>query len=159
VDEIKAAFDVRWLAMAALGTLGVLFMTHIPPNAVPGILTRINDKIEHIGAYGGMTALYLLALKRQRSKVLSAESLVPSSTQNSKLKTVNSRRWEVRGWLSLAILVALGMAALGAVDEWTQPFTHRTCDFWDWVADVTGITVAFAIVLAGRTIVGNLGGQ
>jgi VanZ family protein len=36
----------------------------------------------------------------------------------------------------------LGLWLLGALDEWTQPYVNRTCDFGDWLADAGGTAVA-----------------
>lgn len=142
-NELMGAFNAAWLAVAAAATLGVLGLTHIPREDIPAALDfgRL-DKLEHIGAYGTVTALYLLALRRRPDGSAAVRS-------DSKRK-----RWEVRGWLSLAILIAVGLAILGAVDELTQPYMHRTCDIMDWVGDATGITLAFAIFLVRRAIVG-----
>jgi hypothetical protein len=154
-SELRGAFNPVWLVTAALATLGVLGLTHIPQESIPVSLDFDRyDKFEHIGAYGAMTALYMLALKRQRGGVLSAESSVSSSTQNSGLKTKDSRRWEVRGWLGLAVLGAMGLATIGAVDELTQPYVHRTCDIRDWMSDAVGIAAVTGVFLVRRIITG-----
>ncbi len=41
-------------------------------------------------------------------------------------------------------------AAYAAFDELTQPIVGRACDFYDWLADVIGATVALIIVWAYR---------
>jgi hypothetical protein len=143
VNEIRTAFDARWLTLAVLGMLGVLFLTHLPPTDIPNMLQFDEyDKLEHIGAYGTVTALFLLALKRRRGS--------PTAVQSDPKR----KRWEVKGWLSLAILIVVGLAILGAVDELTQPYVHRTCDIKDWMGDAAGIGVVFAIFLIRRAIVG-----
>jgi hypothetical protein len=140
-DELKGTFDTRWLIVAAVATLGVLGATHIPQEAMPMVLQRDGlDKFEHIGAYGMMAALFLLSLKKSLYNATDADN------------DGRRRRWEVRGGLGLAVLIAIGLAALGSVDEWTQPFVKRTCSVWDWTADVVGITVVCAI-FAARGIV------
>ena len=42
--------------------------------------------------------------------------------------------------IGLAIL-----AALGALDETTQPLVERTCDLWDFASDLVGITIPCVI--------------
>jgi VanZ family protein len=128
IGELRGAFNAKWLAVAVAATLGVLGLTHIPQDAIPRVLTADRfDKVEHVIAYGIMAALYLFALNRE-----SVDSLKQADEGKR-------RRWEVKGWLGVAVLIILGLAALGGVDESTQPYVNRTCDFWDWVGDVTGI--------------------
>ena len=47
-----------------------------------------------------------------------------------------------RAWL-LAILI---MAAFAATDELTQPYFGRDCDIRDWLADMTGVCAAVAVL-------------
>ena len=49
-----------------------------------------------------------------------------------------------RRFVPLIVLVVA--AAYGAVDELTQPFIGRFCEFGDWVADVTGAAVACGLL-------------
>jgi VanZ family protein len=41
----------------------------------------------------------------------------------------------------------LGLLILGALDEITQPYIGRTCDLYDWLADLSGV-VSGTILLA-----------
>jgi VanZ family protein len=49
---------------------------------------------------------------------------------------------ELRGamskWSRTAGTVFVAVAAYGGLDELTQPLTNRTCDPWDFAADVVG---------------------
>jgi VanZ family protein len=50
------------------------------------------------------------------------------------------------GWvrnISAGILggVVMGLFLLGAMDEITQPYVNRTCDFYDWLMDISGVIV------------------
>ncbi len=140
IAELKGTFNAGWLICAAAATLGVLGLTHIPQKAVPRVLTDRFDKIEHIVAYGVMATLYMLALKSQ---------------PDSRIDERHGRRpgrWEVGGWWGLAVLIVLGLAAIGAVDEWTQPYVGRTCDFWDWTSDAVGIVGVGVIFAVGRCV-------
>jgi len=49
-------------------------------------------------------------------------------------------------------LLLLGILAVGAVDELTQPFAGRTTSLIDWVADMIGITAVllFCVVFKRR---------
>jgi VanZ family protein len=45
-----------------------------------------------------------------------------------------------------ALIVAIALAAFGAVDEITQPLFGRTADVLDWAADCAGIAVGILLV-------------
>ncbi len=51
-------------------------------------------------------------------------------------------RWSRRA----ALIVAIALAAFGAVDEITQPLFGRTADVLDWAADCAGIAVGILLV-------------
>jgi VanZ family protein len=51
-------------------------------------------------------------------------------------------RWSRRA----ALIVAIALAAFGAVDEMTQPLFGRTADMLDWAADCAGIAVGILLV-------------
>ncbi len=58
-------------------------------------------------------------------------------------------------WIWLAVLI-LGMS-YGALDEITQPPFGRTCDFYDWLADLAGTVTAvvgMTVIVAGVRHVG-----
>ncbi|MEM1305058.1 MAG: VanZ family protein [Planctomycetota bacterium] len=96
--------------------------THLPPRAIPAA-GSINDKAVHVGMYCGLGFLAALAWR-----------------------TSFGRFNRLAG---LTLLVTLSL--VGAVDEITQPFFHRSCDFGDWSADVVGAAiglVCFRIALA-----------
>ena len=46
----------------------------------------------------------------------------------------------------VAIIVAVALAAFGAIDEITQPLFGRTADVFDWAADCAGIAVGILLV-------------
>jgi hypothetical protein len=140
-NELKETFNPAWLIVAAIVTLGVLGLTHIPQESVPKVLRFDRfDKLEHIGAYGTMAVFYLLALRGQP----------PEPSEGRKRQW-----WVINGWLGLAILISLGLAAIGAVDELTQPYVHRSCDFTDWLGDATGIAIVCIAFHVKRAIVGS----
>lgn len=41
----------------------------------------------------------------------------------------------------------LGLLLLGIFDEVTQPYFGRTCDFYDWLADLGGVTAGTFLIL------------
>jgi VanZ family protein len=50
-------------------------------------------------------------------------------------------------WRKLAVwLLFLGAIVCGGVDELSQPYTGRTCDFWDFTADAKGVSAGLIIV-------------
>jgi|SRR5947207_394319 len=91
----------------------MFILTHVPGEHLPDV--RINDKIEHLLAYGGLGGILFLSIWASRPQ------------------------WQQIG----ALVLAIGMA-YGAIDEWLQaiPFIHRDCSLLDWFADTTGLAVA-----------------
>ena len=87
----------------------------------PHIGPQLNDKQQHFIGYGILASLMYLSLWATRPRL----------------------RWD---WLyAMAIVLAYG-----ALDEWTQPLTGRTCDIYDWLADFAGVAAAVAVLAALR---------
>jgi VanZ family protein len=115
------------LHQLAIGTLvaywiALVLGTHWPQ--LPDFnLPENGDKILHFTAYAGLT--FLLSL-----------SLFWSSSV---------RWWQ---WIALAV----GVAVFGGLDELTQPPFGRTADWYDWYADVTGLTIGLLLGIAANQI-------
>ena len=66
--ELENTFKIKWLIISFCCTVTVVFITHIPQKYMP---TRLNisgiDKIGHIVAYGIITLLFIVSLKRSLS--------------------------------------------------------------------------------------------
>ncbi len=106
-------FNIKWLIIAVIFTATVIFLSHIPEDAIPSQLQVIGfDKLAHILAYGTITYLFVLSLTTSPS-------------------------------LLSASLLFFAILAIGTIDELTQPFVNRTASLTDWLADVTGIFVVF----------------
>jgi len=45
------------------------------------------------------------------------------------------------------LILVLWLLILGIVDEWTQPYFNRTCDFFDWLSDMGGVAAGTAVVV------------
>jgi VanZ family protein len=99
----------------------LLTLTHLPPTKLPQ--THINDKIEHITAYGVLAALFYASLSVTRIR---------------------------SGWVIAAIVISV-LLAFGAFDELTQPYFQRTCDIHDWYGDATGTILATVIMSFWRS--------
>lgn len=56
-------------------------------------------------------------------------------------------------WLTLLIVLIYG-----ALDEFLQPLTGRTCDFTDWLADGTGAAVGVVLCSLVRLVRAKLAG-
>jgi VanZ family protein len=96
--------------------------THWPK--LPGIDVPGRDKTLHAVAFAILTGLLLIVLTR--------------------------RAWLARGGPIALAAVAI-VAVYAAVDERTQPYAGRTCNFLDWVADLVGaVSVALGYLLATR---------
>ncbi|NVL90271.1 MAG: VanZ family protein [Desulfobacterales bacterium] len=108
---MKDFFNIKWLMVAVIFTATVVFLTHLPEEAMPSRLQVSGpDKLAHALAYGEITILFILSVRT---------SLILLSS-------------------SLLFFVILG---IGAIDELTQPLVHRTASLTDWLANVMGIVI------------------
>ena len=105
--------------------IALFLVTHVP---LPPRVPSVAgaDKVFHAGAYAGLA--FLLAL-------LAALRVAPSWRQYTKIFAL--------------------VAAYGAIDELLQIPVGRTCDVWDWLADIAGaaaglLVFAIAASLARR---------
>lgn len=113
--KLKNFFDIKWLVLAVIFTVAVIFFTHIPQKFVPSQLQKSGlDKFQHIMAYGIITFLFILSLKNSLS--------LPS--------------------MSLLFFFIL---AISIFDEVTQPLVNRQASFRDSLADITGILIVLLI--------------
>lgn len=69
-----------------------------------------------------------------------------SSIPNTRAGTVTLLTW------------ALVYVAYGALDEYLQQFVGRDTDFYDWLADLAGVTVASALIALRRRRLSEPGG-
>lgn len=118
VDDLQLRF--RWLTSAtAIYWIALAVIIHMPPESLdvaPSLMHRLHaDKLFHCGSYG------LLAILLAGIIELHAEL-----------------RRAMTKWSRTAGTVFFVVAAYGAIDELTQPLTNRTCDPWDFAADVLG---------------------
>jgi VanZ family protein len=90
----------------------------------PNLAMAVSDKVEHFLAYGVLMGLLYLAFWVFRP-----------------------RQWWM-AWVALAVVLAYG-----ALDEWTQPWTGRDCDFRDWLADTGGAVLALGLLTGIRWLV------
>lgn len=117
----------RKLHRLAIGILvaywiALVMGTHWPQ--MPDLnLPEDSDKVIHLTAYAGLTFLLSLSL-------------------------FWSRRVSWWQWISLAV----GVAVFGGMDELTQPPFGRTADWYDWFADVTGITIGLLLGIVANQI-------
>ena len=74
------------------------------------------DKVLHISAYAGLAVLVTLCV-----------------------------RWNRTGGWRQYLIIFVGLAVFGGLDELTQPPFHRTADWFDWFADLGGITLGLIV--------------
>lgn len=123
-------FSVRWLfwpffALTACYSLILVLATHYPTPNDWLPASAPDDKTLHFMAYGLLGFLVAATLAA-------------------------SRHWSLRN----ALLMALGLALAGIVDEATQPLFGRAAEVLDWVYDVIGITSGIAIVIVVCRLMG-----
>ncbi len=110
----------RRMRTALCGCLfvGAFVTSHMPPPPVPS-RPLINDKVMH---FTGFVLLGMVSIWRGLTV---------------------GRPYPV----GAAFIWLMALGAYGAVDEWTQPIMGRSCELFDWVADVCGAMVGIAIIL------------
>ena len=106
-----------WTGVAALYTLLLLTLTHIPLAPQPPD-APFNDKWKHLCAY------FVLGIAGYGVSVL------------------NLPRWR-----NHALIVFVAGGIFGALDELTQPLTGRTADILDWRADLVGLAAAAVVMI------------
>lgn len=99
-------------------TGGVLGLTHIPGPAIPPMLQHITS---------------------DKVEHIVAYGLIAGSFLLSLKRPVRP---------AVLLLGLTALAALGALDEVTQPLVHRTADIRDYFSDLTGVAAAGAVFLA-----------
>jgi VanZ family protein len=109
----KPYFNLKWLTIATLFTAIVVLLTHIPQEIMPSGL-QVSGLDKFAHALAyGAITILFVVSLRARPSLLSAAVLF------------------------------FAISVVGALDELTQPFVHRTASLTDWLADVTGIFVVF----------------
>ena len=100
--------------LGALGWMGVLFWLSAQPDLPSPVELPYGDKLSHFTAYGILSGLYLLSMRR------------------------------CGGYSLGQVLLAAVLATLyGISDEWHQSFVPgRSPDVWDVVADASGALAA-----------------
>jgi VanZ family protein len=128
----RRAYRIAFASLIAYWLI-LWIATHMPlserlPNLARAVLSW--DKLGHAVLYGGLATIAAMVISLRRPDRSAAG-------------------------LSLAACAAivLGVSAIGAIDELTQPLTNRQLDWGDWLADTLGATVGvalFVIVNASR---------
>jgi membrane protease YdiL (CAAX protease family) len=117
----RSEFRRGRIVLAFLSVAFVLTLTHLPPDAIPEVLPRV-----------------LQAAGSDKIEHGLAYALITMSFLFAVNWRMNRRLW---------VIIILGIAAVGAADEITQPFMNRDCSGWDWMADLVGITAGCAVAL------------
>jgi len=116
----KSRFRPRWLMLTLLVAVVVLGLTHIPGQRIPRVL-----QVHYLDKAEHVTAYGLIAgffLLSLKKPVCPAAPLI-----------------------GLAML-----AALGALDEATQPLVNRIASVSDYICDLIGVAIPGMVLLVGR---------
>jgi VanZ family protein len=117
--KLQLSNCLRRLVLAALIVYWIALVAGTHWPTLPQIGPKNFDKVLHVSAYCGLIVLLSLSL-------------------------FWGRPWQWRRYAA----VFLGLAAFGGFDELTQPPFHRTADWLDWFADLTGLSVGLALAVA-----------
>lgn len=104
------------LAILVVAWLTAFTLTHIPMPQMPEGV-EVSDKTLHIVGFAGLTTLFVLTMLAYGVR--------------------RPRR------LLCAVIV---LPLYAALDERTQPWCNRTCDFRDWASDMLGMLVMLGVV-------------
>ncbi len=129
LNTLKSVFRPRWSALAASGLIGVLIVTHIPQEYMPR--TPQGSYFDKIEHVLAYGGITLLFML--------------------------SLRWPARPGVLVAVL--LGLAAVGVLDEVTQPWVNRIASTGDFIADLVGIVVVTLVFLVGKRCRRQVGSQ
>jgi hypothetical protein len=116
----RLGFRPRWMAATLLSIVVVLGLTHIPGEDLPRVL-----QVHYLDKVEHVAAYGLIA----GFFLLSLQRPVRPAVL----------------WAGLAAL-----AALGVLDEVTQPLVHRFASVWDYACDLIGIAIPGMVLLVGR---------
>ena len=114
---------MRLIAWLTLGLYVILGLTMTHIPHVPSQIMQFGDKHLHFAGYFVYAALTYIAFG------------------------LNFPR--LRG---LSVIIILFFAGFAALDELTQPFFGRDCDYYDWRADMFGVTTAVVLLVVLRMI-------
>jgi VanZ family protein len=114
---------LRLASLCLVGYWLVIFVgTHLPSSSLPRI--GANDKLLHLGAFGGLAFLVAWALPTREGKTLQ------------------------RALWTLGLVIAYAM-----LDELTQKFIPgRSCSLGDFIADAIGACMGLAAYFAAKAI-------
>lgn len=113
----------RWTAAAVAGLywLAMFLGTHWPKLPLPQGGRLGWDKVLHFSGFAGLAVLLAFAVSRWRDVTVATY-----------------------------VVIVVVLAAYGAVDEWTQALVPgRSCDLYDWLADMAGMTLGLMIFALG----------
>lgn len=91
---------------------------HLPKPPGAALVARFGDKVVHCAVYLVLAALGGWAALRRGGSL--------------------GIRWAIRWWIIYAVYAA--------ADELLQPLANRHCQFSDWLADATGVTLALILL-------------
>jgi VanZ family protein len=103
--------------------IGLFLGTHVP---VAQVHLESNDKLLHFLAYAGLALLLTLVVNWRAAGGLRPKHLV---------------------------LIVVGLAIFGGFDELTQPLVNRQADWFDWIADVSGVVFGTALGVAVARVI------
>lgn len=106
--------------------LALVISTHVPPTGLRpfhfALQFKVSDKLAHATAYAGLTLLAMAVWRVRRPERISLKQ-------------------KGFGLLGVCLLIA----CWGLMDEFTQPYFGRQFDWFDWMANLTGMSLAVTL--------------
>lgn len=119
---LRRRLSTYLLIALALYWASMFVATHIPGDKMPE-QTLGFDKVFHFAAYAALAWLAALL------------------------------SWVVGWWnWKSATAIVIAAALYGAVDEWLQPYFHRSAELHDWLADVAGAVFGLLAFYVSQTL-------
>jgi hypothetical protein len=133
------------IVLTMISGMAIIYFSLVPGEAYPTVSwIPFGDKGDHMAAYAGFGFSLFLAMLR-----------IPGSGRKQRYGESHSTL-HLTSWSGPAILASLSCgAAFGGLMELIQPLFGRSCEWFDFFADIMGLVVGVAVALLLLQMVGS----
>jgi len=116
-----SVFNIKWLVVAVVFTAAVVLFSHLPQEVTPSRLEAMDlDKLQHILAYGAMTVLFVLSLRRFPSLLSVAllfSAIIGVGAVDELSQPLVNRTASLADWLADVIGIIIALATFLCVSQ------------------------------------------